>query len=84
MIEENDWRLTDQKKYLYGVHLTWEAYQLGYPGYDHAHCEFCWQKFAAFDAPGAQSEGYATQDHLYWVCRECWDDFKEMFVWDVD
>lgn len=84
MIEGNDWRLMGQEEYLYGIHLQWKAYELGYPGYDHEHCEFCWQKIASFDAPDVEREGYATEDNCRWVCRQCFDDFRVMFAWELD
>ena len=83
MIEEDDWRLNGQEEYLRGVHLRLKPYLLGYPGYDHDHCEFCWQKIAAFDYPDAQREGYATDDNLRWVCQQCFADFRELFAPDL-
>lgn len=84
MIEEDDWRLNGQEEYLKGVHLRLKPYRLGAPGYDHEHCEFCWQEIAAFDYADAQREGYTTDDKLYWVCVGCFEDFTEMFDWKVD
>ena len=84
MIEEDDWRLNGQEEYLRGIHLRLKPYLLSYPGYDHDHCEFCWQKIAAFDYPDAQRKGYATDDNLRWIYQECFEDFKEMFGWEVD
>ena len=84
MIKEDDWRLDGQEEYLRGVYLRLTSYRLGDPGYDHDHCEFCWRKIAVFDDPDAQRVGYATVDRLHWVCRQCFEDFKEMFAWEVD
>jgi hypothetical protein len=31
--------------------------------------------------PDTLQEGFSTQGDYYWVCRTCFDDFKEMFEW---
>jgi hypothetical protein len=33
--------------------------------------------------PETLNEGYASPDEYYWVCRPCFDDFREMFGWTV-
>ena len=43
----------------------------------HEHCEFCWDK-AMSDTEGTF---YCTEDMYYWVCHECFDDFKNDFNW---
>lgn len=45
----------------------------------HEHCEFCWEK-AMTDKP---CEFYCTEDYRYWVCKECFADFREKFCWTV-
>lgn len=41
----------------------------------HEHCEFCWEK-AMTDIP---CTFYCTEDMKYWICEECFNDFKEQF-----
>lgn len=41
----------------------------------HEHCEFCWEK-ATTDK---ECSFYCTGDLKYWVCEECFNDFKEQF-----
>ena len=77
MREENDWRLKNQQKYL-NVPLVWKHYKAPRPSWDHDHCSFCWEKFSD-NIPDTLSEGYATGDAYYWVCKECYEDFKDMF-----
>ena len=43
----------------------------------HEHCEFCWNK-ATTDQ---EATFYCTKDMRYWVCAECFRDFKEAFRW---
>jgi hypothetical protein len=31
--------------------------------------------------PDTLQKGFSTQDDYYWVCRTCFDDFKETFEW---
>lgn len=45
----------------------------------HEHCDFCWEK-AMTDI---ECEFYCTKDMLHWVCKECFDDFKDKFGWTV-
>ena len=45
----------------------------------HEHCEFCWEK-ALTDK---NCEFYCTEDMYYWICAECFRDFKEKFNWQV-
>ena len=44
-------------------------------------CEFCWEKFSDFD--GMLHEGYTTEDNYYWICPDCFNDYKIMFEWTV-
>ena len=41
-------------------------------GWDHEHCEICWQKIGT----GGDREGYAS-DSNQWVCVGCYDRFIE-------
>lgn len=41
----------------------------------HEHCFFCWEKFET-DKP---AECFCTQDFSTWICKTCFDDFKEKF-----
>lgn len=80
--EPDDWRLTNQEKYLKGVVLYWRQYEPE-PGNDHDHCEFCWEKFMTDGANESLSFGYTTDDHYRWVCKMCFDDFVALFGWPV-
>jgi hypothetical protein len=64
------------------------------PDSDHDHCECCWAKFMAPEAPpddpAIQREGYtATIDSgngpvVYWVCHDCFADLSQPFGWRSD
>ena len=43
----------------------------------HEHCEFCWEK-ATTDM---ECVFYCTKDMRYWVCPDCFNDFKKSFGW---
>jgi hypothetical protein len=85
MVDPTDWRLQGQEKYLKGVELRWQVYRHypEKPDWDHDHCEFCWAKFMVEDYPDVLHEGYSTPDEYRWVCKGCFEDFKEMFQWRV-
>ena len=79
MIDKNDWRLTNQGNYLQGKSFSWKKYFLYRNGWDHDHCEFCFKTFSLLDNPEHLSEGYVSKDNYYWICKDCFDDFKELF-----
>ena len=33
--------------------------------------------------PDALCEGYCTEDQYHWVCKDCFEDFKKQFQWNV-
>ena len=49
------------------------------------HCEFCWHKFMekSEGIEDCSSYGYCSSDGKYWVCEECFHDFKEFFNWGL-
>ena len=79
----SDWRLGGQERFLQGVKLYWMQYTRCSEDWDHDHCSFCWAKFTVEDYPDALHEGYSTSDKYHWVCKKCFDDFKEQFRWEV-
>jgi hypothetical protein len=83
MREPNDWRLTNQEKYLKGATLVWHVYQAPRPDWDHDHCSFCWAKFMEQPLPETLQVGYSTPDNYYWVCKPCFEDFSDLFHWNV-
>ena len=83
MREPNDWRLTNQERYLKAVTLVWQAYAPASPKNDHDHCEFCWAKFMQTAHPETLQEGYSTPDRERWICKGCFDDFVDLFGWKV-
>lgn len=79
VIEKDDWRLRGQEKYLSNKDLFLRQWKAPRPDWDHDHCEFCWAKFS--DAVDVLHEGYTTEDNYYWICPDCYNDFKELFGW---
>ncbi|WP_407309952.1 hypothetical protein [Desulfosporosinus sp. SB140] len=84
MVKEDDWRLQGQENYLLGIKLRFEKYSPYSKTWDHDHCEFCWSKFMLSDDTDVQTEGYTTEDHYRWICKKCFEDFKEMYKWQLD
>ncbi len=84
MSTSNDWRLTNQERYLRGVTLVRQRYAPANPENDHDHCEFCFAKFMVSGEDGSLLEGYSTLDRQRWVCSECFNDFSSRFAWRVD
>ena len=82
MREKNDWRLTNQERYLKGASLIWHSYRPANPVNDHDHCEFCQAKFMQ-NVPDTLHEGYTTPDREHWICKTCFNDFADLFAWKV-
>lgn len=74
-----DWRLTNQEKYLRGIVLVHKKYE-PQKNNDHDHCEFCGAKFSLLIAD-ALKEGWSSSDRYWWICNECFEDFKDSFHW---
>ena len=78
----DDWRLfKHQGAYLYGVKLIYNQYVPYRTDWDHDHCEFCMDKFGLEKM--SLHYGYCTEDHRFWICPNCFHDFKDMFDWKV-
>ena len=74
----NDRRLQGQEKYLINASLEMTIYPK--EKRKHAHCEFCRKNF------GNDAEfksGYVTKDQHHWICKKCFEDFKDMFNFKV-
>ena len=82
MLEKNDWRLLNQKEYLMNAKLKKAQYTKPSEKWDHDHCAFCWDKFS--EKNDDLKYGYCTTDQKYWICEECFNDFKEMFNFEVE
>ena len=77
-MNENDWRLTNQKNYLYKKELIKGKYIPYKEGWVHDHCAFCSERIDE-----KTSIAYSTIDGYHWICEECYNDFREMFGWIV-
>ena len=78
MIDKNDWRLTNQMKYLFEKKLLHTHYTPFREGWEHDHCEFCSETIEQ-----SADFAYCTTDKYHWICEECFNDFKEIFKWTV-
>ena len=76
MVNETDWRLTNQISYLKAKKLKYSSYEKHSNNGGHDHCEFCFEKFH-----DKFQYGYCTLDCYYWICENCFGDFCEMFNW---
>lgn len=76
----DDWRLTNQRDYLLKRRLK-KCCFADFPQKDHEHCSFCWEKFG--HGKDMLQNGYCTEDNYHWICEECFEDFKEMFHWEL-
>ena len=81
-MDDSDWRLRGQEKWLKGLTLSRRFWRQTRPHWDHDHCEFCNAKFA--DAEWVEvREGWTTPTEYHWICDQCFSDFRERFGWQV-
>lgn len=78
-----DWRLQGQEKYLKGLNLYFRKYKKFSQRWDHDHCEFCNAKFCEISDTDCHTEGYTTENNYYWICNDCFSEFKIYFGWKV-
>lgn len=77
---QDDWRLTNQMKYLHRAKLMRVPFSAALTN-DHEHCEFCWAKFG--EDQESLHVGYCTLDKYRWICETCFSDFSSMFEWEI-
>ena len=81
IMEINDWRIRWQEDYLKGRTFYFHEYSMWSEQWNHEHCEFCWKKIGQDE--DTCHEGYSTLDDYYWVCTDCFQDFKEYFAFQI-
>jgi hypothetical protein len=85
-LREDDYWLEWHKEYPHRLKLLWTPYKQPSPGWDHDHCEFCWQRFAEQTSHYTDAEfiGYVASDgtRQWWVCNECANDLKGHYLWE--
>lgn len=74
----DDWRLTNQMNYLYGKKLLHTKYEPYKEGWEHDHCEFCFERIDT-----TTGNAYCTEDKYHWICEKCFEDFKDKFHWET-
>ena len=77
-----DWRLEiNPDGFLSGNTFTHEKF-VSTEANDHEHCAFCFKKITDLDIQDSDKEGYTTvyseTGETIWVCKECFNDFKEL------
>jgi hypothetical protein len=84
LLQDGDWRLHDQARYLHGATLHRARRRPPAPdSCSDGHCEFCWEPVAGGDRLDPAAEAYATHRGDRWVCSRCFEDFKGLFAWVV-
>lgn len=74
-MNNKDWRLQGQEKYLQDKVFIKKKYQKFNDKWEHDHCEFCWEKFSEENSNDLKI-GFATLDNYRWICEKCFNDFK--------
>ena len=80
MVEDDDWRLMGQERYLTAAVLHRAKWAKTRESWHHDHCDFCAKKI--WDGAAGEDEvdvGFTTADDRHWICDECFADFRERF-----
>ena len=85
MIEKDDWRLEFGKNPDFYKKYKWslQKWTQTREHWDHDHCEFCNSKFMDLEKPGILRQGWTDEEQTYWICQECFEDFKEKYKWNI-
>ena len=80
IVKSDDWRLTGQESYLLfskfkEINPNVYIERLENPNLFHEHCEFCCDKVEEHK----DENWYCSLDNYRWICRNCFNDFKEKF-----
>lgn len=75
-----DWRRMGQEKFLLNKKLKYKKYDGDISKGAHEHCSFCYELISS---KGPITEAYCTLDEENWICKKCYDDFKDEFHWII-
>ena len=83
---DEDWRLDPYDGFLDGETFCFKKF-ISTATNDHEHCYFCWQKITDLEIEDSDSEGYCTislkTGQENWVCKNCFNEFKNRFNFKV-
>lgn len=79
---EKPWYIEEykDKDYLHGRRLQLKDFTSSNGQY--RHCELCWSRFS--NIPDDLCNGYYEKNSKSWICKTCYNDFKELFKWSTD
>ena len=85
-INKKDWRLVQYKGELNDKFFSFQKYVSVEKDNDHDHCDFCSKKlYHEIIDDYCTTEGYLTiivdkkgKKQSHWVCKECFEDFKDL------
>ena len=78
----DDWRIMGQEGYLTDKLLQHRKFDRKLCVLDFDQCNFCYEIFDR--NPEAPLTAYYEPIGKYWICEECYNDFKEHFNWTVE
>ena len=86
MDPDKQWRI-ETGRHLIGAALRKRRWVGRGEEWDHEHCDCCWAKFAEWEGPDIQHEGYVTVSDAdsktagHWVCEQCLQDLQVEMDW---
>jgi len=85
MAEERDWRLDIAEEPSFFAKFTWKntKWTQTRDNWNHDHCEFCGAEISDLSGKDIFNNGWTTEDEYYWVCDKCFNDFKDLYQWNL-
>ncbi|MDE7181874.1 MAG: hypothetical protein K2O41_02420 [Clostridia bacterium] len=82
MMHNQDWRIETYRGHLNGETFSLKDF-VSTATNNHEHCVFCWRKITDLNIEECDREGYCAFNsktgQANWVCKGCFNDFKEQF-----
>lgn len=68
-------------RYLIGKTLIYNEF-LASGDNDHEHCNLCGAKFS--ERQEDLHYGYVTKDNDIWICKDCYEYYKDLYRWEIE
>lgn len=79
----DDWRIMGQPGYLFKKRIRYTQVENILQPTEHRHCEFCFDRFSHNNNDLQSGYICCVQNKTYWICENCYIDFKDLFHWKV-
>jgi len=72
-------RVQHMKEKLKGIALMRSKWTTIDDSWDHDHCKFCMKTLDA----STEELAYCSEDYYWWICEECFQEYRDEFEWNL-